>query len=351
MHMSRALRAAVALSVVVVAVGCASAGRLQQELPDNVDIDAADFYRFGEVASAVYEADEIISKVEGGYTVGNGWKLQVFDLPLYKGRAFLLTHHATARQIVVSRGTANKKNVAVDLSYSKVWNEKLQCYLHKGFHDSAVETWETVLPQLNPDYAISFTGHSLGGAIAAICGMGAVANGFKVEYIITFGQPKITNREGAERWDADMQLPLTRVVHGQDSVTVLPMVKPSDIWQHGSFWQFGIMALFSDDGTFEILTSAAARTSGHTSYWSAIVTGDRIPLAGLMSHPMSAYLEALWRWVPHHLRLEEVAEPAEPSPLSEGDEDDGDAESDMGPASSGDDISDVGGSDAVLPGE
>ena len=284
-------------------------GKLRKCFPDDVETRADELYRLAELSGAVYDDEvttSIVSELVDGFTLENGWVMQVFDLPINGGRIFLLTNDEHKRHIIASRGTANKANIKADFKYKKVMSETAECFLHRGFKASAEETWETVRPFLDRNYWTSFTGHSLGGAIAVICGMLARTDGFTVSKVVTFGQPKVTNYGGAILWDAEKQLPVTRVVHNTDSVPLLPMAKPSDFWQKGVFFHFGVMIWLDDTGRQEILTSAASNISGRTDYWFQTATFTRIPFTGLFSHPMAGYLKSLWTWVPHYKRVEVV---------------------------------------------
>ena len=72
--------------------------------------------------------------------------------------------------------------------------------------------------ELDPSYNIVLTGHSMGGAIAAIIGAYLHNQGFKVE-VITYAQPRVTDNSGASK----MQIvDLKRVVIRGDIVNMLP---------------------------------------------------------------------------------------------------------------------------------
>ena len=74
------------------------------------------------------------------------------------------------------------------------------------------------------------TGHSLGGAVAAILTAYMVNDGYKVERCVTFGQPKFTNADGVAQLE---KLPITRVVDENDLV---PMLPPIAFLSFGTEW-------------------------------------------------------------------------------------------------------------------
>ena len=69
--------------------------------------------------------------------------------------------------------------------------------MHRGFRTAAEAIYGDVKPRLRPGYTTYLTGHSLGGAVAAILGTYLLDDEVKIGGILTFGQPKFTNRAGA----------------------------------------------------------------------------------------------------------------------------------------------------------
>ncbi|CAH9091548.1 unnamed protein product [Cuscuta epithymum] len=79
-----------------------------------------------------------------------------------------------------------------------------------------------VAKELHGDYQIMVTGHSMGGAIAAFCGLDLTVNyGADNVQVMTFGQPRIGNTAFASYYS--QLVPNTiRVTHGHDIVPHLP---------------------------------------------------------------------------------------------------------------------------------
>ena len=74
------------------------------------------------------------------------------------------------------------------------WPE-CNCRVHAGFNRGVNRVWDRVLSEvtrlqaINPTYKVKVTGHSLGAALAQLCGMRLVQAGFDVS-MINFGQPR-----------------------------------------------------------------------------------------------------------------------------------------------------------------
>ncbi len=139
------------------------------------------------------------------------------------------------RQIIVVRGTDNLVNIRDDADYIPSRNPKLGIYLHRGFDEDASQIFDALLPQLDKQQTVIVTGHSLGAAIATVLMMYLHEEGFTVGPSINFGQPKVTNHAGVEKYQF---LPLLRVVDEDD---VVPLVPPEDFLDslHGAYEHIG----------------------------------------------------------------------------------------------------------------
>ncbi|MDH5480337.1 MAG: lipase family protein [Nitrosomonas sp.] len=138
-----------------------------------------------------------------------------------KVQYFLESDPNAGLQIISIRGTDNLKNVREDVEYIKSKNNKLDIYVHSGFDEATYKIYNDIVPFLKKEYKIRLTGHSLGAAISTLLMMYLHEDGFEVERSINFGQPKVTNKDGAARYGF---LPLTRVVNENDAVPLVPPV-------------------------------------------------------------------------------------------------------------------------------
>lgn len=112
------------------------------------------------------------------------------------------------------------------------------CMVHTGFYRSWINTREAILADLTttleqyPDYALTFVGHSLGGAVATLASLDLKARGYDPR-VTTFGEPRVGN-EAFNRyidWRFDLTSNTTvyqnssfrRVTHADDPVPLLPL--------------------------------------------------------------------------------------------------------------------------------
>lgn len=91
--------------------------------------------------------------------------------------------------------------------------------VHRGFAAAFSAIWPQVAAVLEPGRAWWCTGHSLGGALAALCGVRLARERHRLEAIVTFGQPRTGDAAFAAALGA---LPVTRVVNACDAVARLP---------------------------------------------------------------------------------------------------------------------------------
>lgn len=152
---------------------------------------------------------------------------------------FVAVNEKTNSTLISVRGTSNVDNVLVDIDYNFINDKHAGVALHKGFSQSTSVIYDELLPRLNKTHNINVTGHSLGGAIAVILAMYLDTNGFNVNKVITFGQPKVTNRSGAKRYE---HLDITRVVTEKDMVPIVPPFDTSQLlsFKMDIFWHAGI---------------------------------------------------------------------------------------------------------------
>ncbi|MCM1982565.1 lipase family protein [Lyngbya confervoides] len=207
---------------------------------------------------------------ELGWTLSTqlGWHrpqrhLLIQEVPVSEVNVVLEVDDEHRRQWIAVRGSSNLRNWLLNLRYTqrqcppqrdRPWpgsplgkNHALadpcgNVDLHQGFRQAATEVFHALAPHLRANYQIRLTGHSLGGAIAAILMLFLAEKGFSVEQCVTFGQPKITDPAGAQDL-ADR--PLIRVIHDDDIVPHLPPTSPFTRWQ-GGYAHFGQEILLHD---------------------------------------------------------------------------------------------------------
>jgi len=183
-------------------------------------------------------------------------------------------------QYISIRGTANRENILEDIEVKIRSDLRLDIPVHAGFDRTTRIVYDDMKPFLRKNYKTYIAGHSLGGAIAALLAIYLVEDGYDVERIVTFGQPKFTTTEGVKRVDF---LKLTRVVDRND---IVPMLPPAGILNrtHGSYQHAGPEIILLDGARFVYLpTHDADRISlGEL--------GRSLNIASLSDHHMDHYL-------------------------------------------------------------
>lgn len=143
----------------------------------------------------------------------------------------LTVNHERRRICLVFRGTESFVDVAKDLLFCKATlHEDMQ--VHRGFASILTSTnYQAVrddfirLAALHPDYALYTTGHSLGGALATLAAYLIVQDGGPTErilHVVSFGSPRVGNKEWQASFDSHPRLTHTRVTHKKDIITSLP---------------------------------------------------------------------------------------------------------------------------------
>lgn len=175
------------------------------------EVDFEELYFYGIRSKSAYDTPENIRKAYPDVT-------RVRTLTSVDVQYFVETDHSTKKQTISVRGTAQKPNIWEDIEIKLVNDAILGLKLHGGFQKDSLAIWNDVKPHLKEGYGIRVTGHSLGAAVALIVGGYASAEGYNLERIVNFGQPKVTNSELAP----GLFKVTTRVIDDRDVVPMLP---------------------------------------------------------------------------------------------------------------------------------
>lgn len=191
-----------------------------------------DFKELAEYALASSNAYETLETIEKAYGKDN---IVVRDLPNSEGRYIIYFDHKNKTQTLAVRGTANKANALVDIDSIKIFDPHLKIFIHRGFLKASNDLYADALPFLQKDYKTRLTGHSLGGAMACILMMKMIHDGYPIEQVITFGQPKVTNEQGGRDFAT---APYFRIIDDGDIVAQVP---PSNLVYDlsGTYEHFG----------------------------------------------------------------------------------------------------------------
>ena len=240
-----------------------------------VDFSAA--LAFAERADAAYLTR---ARIEAKY---RDRRVVVRDLRASEVRFFIVFDDRARQQDVAVRGTSNLANVHVDVEYLPQPDPKLGIRLHRGFALAAEELYRQLRPHLKREYATTITGHSLGGALSAILGMYLKADGFRLTRIATFGQPKVTNVDGARKY---AHLPILRFVNRADPIADMPpLLSVRDVnWRYS---HFGPEVLLWTGNRYIFVEEHQAVSTGVMSFWANLGTHE------VREHKMQAYLASL----------------------------------------------------------
>lgn len=252
-----------------------------------------DVEQYAELADAAYEPKATVDKTltKYGYTLDDRG-----NLPGPQVTYYLATDDSKRRQLVAVRGTINVENALVDIDIQLIDDPKTGIRLHRGFAAAAASIYDALKSKINKDYQIVTTGHSLGGAIALILAMYLDTDHYNVEKVVTFGQPKVTNITGAEKFS---HLNVWRVVTAHDLVPVVPPLDPMDIKNLDIYWHLGQEIILLDGAKYSI-------TQGLESMLRATgFLNQQLNRQNLQYHRMTSYLTSIGRkqdkaqWVPY----------------------------------------------------
>jgi len=200
------------------------------------ELSGEDIYADAQLAATAYESDRNIQAFCKKLGYSNLAIGMVSNLQL---KYFTAT--ANDAQYIVIRGTSNFANVKSDILATPVFDALSNIWLHKGFRDAALaifQNLEQAYPRIHPAKKTIIIGHSLGGAIANILGIYLYQNNFYIDRIMTFGQPKITDKKGLAAYP---NLPLFRVVGDGDMIACVPPKTDVFTYVHGG------LKIFVDD--------------------------------------------------------------------------------------------------------
>lgn len=248
----------------------------------SVDFDKA--LRYAQICDATYvEPNQIASILHPlGLTL-----VKSKILPNTGIQYFVANDTVRGQQIVAVRGTSNVRNTIVDAKFVFVDVEDLHIKAHKGFVDVAEEIMKDISDNqlLSKDIEVSVTGHSLGGAAAVLIGMHLKKQGYKVNEIYTYGQPKVTDRHGAKAYK---KLPLTRFATVKDIVPLVPPLAttPGENWD--LYWHLGEEILLYSDHRYTVLGPDASVLRGLASYYE-----DLVKNRDMDAHKLTTYMTAI----------------------------------------------------------
>ena len=259
-------------------------------------IDFATLQGFAERSQTAYETEDVIRSKFPATT-------RVADPGTTDGRYFLEVDRKRRTQTITIRGTASKIDIHDDIEMKIREDRLIAIPVHAGFELTAMAIYADVKPYLNPGYTTYLTGHSLGGAVAALLAVYLIEEGYKVVQVVTFGQPKFTTAAGVAKLAS---LPITRVVDEND---IVPMLPPFTLGnrQFGVYEHIGPELVLLEGPRYSFLLSHDANRISIGEFTRSIRISD------LKDHHMDKYVRRLSAKVgggvevPYHDREKYVA--------------------------------------------
>jgi len=235
--------------------------------------------QYAQRAALAYEQDTTIQQQSG-----TGVRISISP-PLSSGvKVYVEINDAARVQWIVVRGTSSLINIRADVDYNKVVDSRLQIPLHKGFADAALQVYQFAKPLLKTDYETRVTGHSYGGAAAVIVLMLLKEDGLRLGQAMTFGQPKVTNRDGVRKYRS---LPLLRFINDKDPVPLLPPFEVFAVLDEGPFQHFGPEVVLEEGTNYRFYPEHQVERSSVLSFWNNL---KNLSIQDVPDHFMSSYL-------------------------------------------------------------
>ncbi|MCW8955735.1 MAG: lipase family protein [Gammaproteobacteria bacterium] len=265
---------------------CISSNVLASTQSEKNSINFREIKEYANFASAAYLT---AAKIREPGQLKNYTLTHYGHIPEIEIAYFLATNNLSKTQIISVRGTSNIENAIIDVAVQLISDKHAGVRLHDGFSQAAQAIYNEIKPRIKADYIISTTGHSLGGAVALILAMYLDVDNYKVGQVTTFGQPKVTNITGANKFQ---HLNIIRVVTEKDLVPLVPPFDPVDINNIDIYWHTGKEVILMADSTYAIL-------HGMNSMMRATrFTQQPLNEKNLEHHQMTLYLTLLDKKIP-----------------------------------------------------
>ncbi len=196
--------------------------------PDAKEFSAANMAYLAHCAQAVYKTDAECKTILADMDREIVKDIRFFNSRKTGTEGFIAGDEE--KIIIAFRGTSEIKDWLTDAaSIQKSWSSILNIgKVHSGFFDSLNSVWSLLMEHLQElhtkDQRIWITGHSLGGALAALtyATLRLQEPKYELAGAYTFGQPRIGDQVMCQAFDADSKHHFFRVVNNNDIVPRVP---------------------------------------------------------------------------------------------------------------------------------
>ena len=229
-----------------------------------------------QLSSLIYKGEDFIKKAD----------LELIRFFSDKGtdtQGAILADHDNKNLFIVFRGTESKRDILIDVD---IWQDTTyflhnKCKVHNGFltaYDSIRLEIDITPFEQYYGYTVIICGHSLGGALATICG--ASLHILNKKYIVTFGSPRVGDKRFANIVNNDVEEYL-RFVNNYDIVASVPNIN----YKHA-----GREIRLNDKGEEISYFNIFKRLI----YW--IKGGQKFDIASIKDHYMDNYTRVVSSW-------------------------------------------------------
>jgi len=197
---------------------------------------------------------------------------------------FIERDDAAKVQYITVRGTMDDTTLKEDFDAKVRDDRATKIPIHSGFDLDARAVWADAQPYLKKSgYQTYIVGHSLGGAVAAILGIYMIEDGYKVDRIYTYGQPRFTTAQGVKQLGF---LPLLRVVDENDVVPLLPPAMMVNK-KYGPYEQVGPEVILLEGPDYVYLPQQDASELSLGEFWRDMRVAD------LKDHKLANYIKRI----------------------------------------------------------
>lgn len=189
--------------------------------PNNTQFSIRNAYALALCSQLAYERPDVIQQK----MLEQGFRSEFISSGLKEHDTQLFVGHSGSVIVIAFRGTTNIRDWMTDaqIKFVKVSHGKI----HHGFNDALDSVWDELIKTLERTHVYAqslwITGHSLGGALAALAAARLALDMHKpINGIYTYGQPRVGDRQFAREVDNELKPRYFRFVNNNDIVTRIP---------------------------------------------------------------------------------------------------------------------------------
>ncbi len=208
---------------------------------------------------------------------------------------YVLEHRGEKEKVVIVSATFRLNDLMEDSGETLRFDPTLNIHLNDAWRRIAFEIYNLAKVNVLDEDRLVFAGHGVGGAIALICAMYAANDERHIDQVVTFGQPKVTDKPGAAAYNF---LPLVRVINQEDIIPLLPRLEPAHLSINGQYWHFGKEIVLFSGAYYALLTGQEQMVRELT------VFNKTVQIPNLNAHKVELYKSSLSEKSHKHLAIQ-----------------------------------------------